>query len=232
MQINPKQIQALYRFTREHFVEHYDLQTELVDHLANDIEQIWEESPNLSFEEARDKSFKKFGVFGFLEVVEKRQKAMNKRYFKYLKNELVKWFGWPKLLTTLFILIACYLGFASNYAKYFFLATYIPISIWLCYRGIALTRTYEKRKIRSDKKWMLEEMIFKQAGAFGVILLSQLPTQFLNIEEKMTNPYLIMLFTGITAFLIISFYISYHLLPNKAEELLKDTYPEYKTAIL
>lgn len=41
MKLTPEQIQELYKFTRQHYVEHYDVQTELVDHLANDIEQIW-----------------------------------------------------------------------------------------------------------------------------------------------------------------------------------------------
>ena len=82
MSLTKKQIENLYAFTRKHFVDYYDLQTELVDHLANDIEAILEEDPSSSFEQARDKAFKKFGVFGFMEVVEQRAKAMNKKYAK------------------------------------------------------------------------------------------------------------------------------------------------------
>ncbi len=37
--VSPQEIQRLYRFTREHYVEYYDLQTELVDHLATGIEK-------------------------------------------------------------------------------------------------------------------------------------------------------------------------------------------------
>ena len=70
MKISENHIEQLYKFTREHFVYHYDVQTELVDHLANDIEQICEEQPQLTFEQAREVSFKKFGVFGFMDVVE------------------------------------------------------------------------------------------------------------------------------------------------------------------
>lgn len=53
-------IAQLYLFTNKHYVIYYYAQTELVDHLANNIEQIWEEKPNVSFEETRDISFKKF----------------------------------------------------------------------------------------------------------------------------------------------------------------------------
>lgn len=38
MKLSAQQIDQLYAFTRQHFVEWYDLQSELVDHLANAIE--------------------------------------------------------------------------------------------------------------------------------------------------------------------------------------------------
>ena len=50
MKLTQEQIARLYRFTREHYVEWYDLQTELVDHLANAIEEQAQQNPTLSFE--------------------------------------------------------------------------------------------------------------------------------------------------------------------------------------
>ena len=82
MKLTPEQIDSLYQFTRQHYVEWHDLQTELVDHLANAIEQQWQENPKISFEDALQIEFKKFGIFGFMDVVEKRQAALNKRYNK------------------------------------------------------------------------------------------------------------------------------------------------------
>ena len=64
LKLTSEQIERLYLFTRQHYVEWYDLQTELVDHMANAIEAQWQEHPKLSFEEALQKEFKKFGVFG------------------------------------------------------------------------------------------------------------------------------------------------------------------------
>jgi hypothetical protein len=48
MKLSSTQIEKLYAFTRQHYVEYYDLQTELVDHLANAIEAQWEENPGLT----------------------------------------------------------------------------------------------------------------------------------------------------------------------------------------
>ncbi len=52
MKLTAAQINRLYEFTRQHYVEWYDLQTKLVDHLANAIEQQWIENPQHSFEKA------------------------------------------------------------------------------------------------------------------------------------------------------------------------------------
>ena len=64
MKLSQEQINRLYEFTRQHYVEYYDLQMELVDHLANSIEEQWKENPKLSFETALNIEFKKFGIFG------------------------------------------------------------------------------------------------------------------------------------------------------------------------
>lgn len=113
MKLTKEHIQNLYKFTRQHYVEYYDVQTELVDHLANDIEQVWIEKPTLRFEEARDLSFKKFGVFGFMEVLEEKQKSMSKKYSKILWSFIKEWFRLPKILLT----------FGSIYFMYFLLST-------------------------------------------------------------------------------------------------------------
>ena len=88
--IKTAQIEQLYSFTRQHFVEHYDLQTELVDHLANAIEAKWEQQPELDFETALQQEFKKFGVFGFMDVVEQRQGALTKKYYKIIWSYFLK----------------------------------------------------------------------------------------------------------------------------------------------
>ena len=136
MKLTETHIQELYKFTRKHFVEHYDVQTELVDHLANDIESIWIEKPKLTFEQARDESFKKFGVFGFMEVVEQKQNQMNKKYFKTILRFAKEWFRLPKIIFTTLIAFAfysiqeipnAYNIYASVYVLIIFLETIVLI---------------------------------------------------------------------------------------------------------
>jgi hypothetical protein len=116
MKLTVPHIQELFSFTRKHFVYHYDVQSELVDHLANDIEEIWASHPHLSFQDACDKSFKKFGVFGFMDVIEAKQKQLSKRYIKILWRFMKEWFSIPKLFLTFIIFSFFYIlvGFKVN----------------------------------------------------------------------------------------------------------------------
>ena len=102
MKLTESHIQELYKFTRKHYVEHYDVQSELVDHLANDIENIWIEKPKLTFEQARETSFKKFGIFGFMDVVEAKQKQLRKKYNSILFKFMKEWFSVPKIIISAF----------------------------------------------------------------------------------------------------------------------------------
>ena len=75
---------------------------------------------------------------------------------------------------------------------------------------------------------MLEELIFKQASASGLILISQLPTWYNLVDGLSNNIYFVIGIALFSAMFIIWMYISLELLPNKAEKLLEETYPEYK----
>ena len=227
MKLTESQIQDLYAFTRKHYVEYYDLQTELVDHLANDIETMWQDQPQLSFEDARDRAFKKFGIFGFMEAIEQKQKAMNKRYMRYFWNELKLWFRVPQIITTLGLFCVYYLSFSSSYTEFLSVGYYIIIAIWSIYKSVQLNRHFRRRKEKSDKKWMLEEMIYKQAGGTTLVFMSQVYNVFLISDRFSENFTAILFFSIIFTLLTLINYISFQLIPNKAEALLNDTYPEF-----
>ena len=105
MKFSQKQIVYLYEFTRQHYVEYYDLQTELVDHLANSIEEQWQENPKLSFEAALNVEFKKFGIFGFMDVVEQRRLALKKKYNNLIWKHFKEFFTIPKIIVILIMVL-------------------------------------------------------------------------------------------------------------------------------
>jgi len=224
MKLTKEQIQNLYKFTRQHYVEHFDVQTELVDHLANDIEQIWHEQPTLSFEQARDISFKKFGVFGFMDVVEARSKALNKKYWKLVWNIFKQFFTIPHILISTTIFLAIAVGFNTLSSKIMLLTISIGGILALFFRLYFLQKEKKKRFNQTQRKWLLEEYIFNIGGGVAFVNLF---FQLVIYSPKIitTNFQLIMSFI-LTAFILL-IYITAFILPSKIEEILINQYPEY-----
>jgi hypothetical protein len=227
MKLTKEEIQQLYTFTRQHFVEYYDLQTELVDHLANDIEEQWQKYPKLNFEDAKNNAFKKFGIFGFMDAIEQKGKAMNKRYVKYLWNELKKWFELPQLLATIALFLIFYLAFASEFAVVFALIFYVFLAGWSIIKGFQLKRYFKRKNEFSKKKWMLEELIFKQAGGASILFITQIGNIFIISDSTLSSSFTIVGFSLVFTLISLINYISLEIIPNKAENLLNETYPEF-----
>ncbi len=227
MKLTQPQIEDLFVFTRKHYVEWIDLQTELVDHLANDIETIWKEQPNLSYREARDKSFKKFGVFGFMDVVEARGKSLNKKYLKLIWGVFKQYFKLPQLLFTLFLFITIYSSFyfINSYTWVYALLGFAVYGV-LLYRTIQLNKIKKQRFKKTNKKWLLEEYVLNvgNGGSLGCLWL-QIP---LNIDvHNLPQTYSIVMAFFLICYLIL-IYIVVFVLPSKIEEILINEYPEYK----
>ena len=225
MKLTPEQIQQLYKFTREHFVEHYDVQTELVDHLANDIEQIWETQPNLSFEDARTISFKKFGVFGFMDVVGERAKALNKKYWKLVWDIFKQFFNIPHILISITLFLAIWLSFQIFSSKILFVTISITGILILGIKLYFLNQEKKKRFKETNKKYILEEYVYNIGGGIGFINLF---IQMVNLSpESFSNTVIIIASVILTAFILL-IYITSFVLPSKIEEILLKQYPEYK----
>lgn len=235
MSLTKDQIQELYKFTRAHYVEHYDLQTELVDHLANGIEKQWIMHPNQSFEEAKQKEFKKFGVYGFQKVVTARSKMMGKKYRIIIYRFLSEWFQLPKLLSTtlscliLFFLIHQIGDLQTKQIVCFSLLFLIVLGIYFYqYR----TRTdRELQMVKGGKKWFLGEMIYG-IGDTPVIasFIFQIVNSVIIIKPEIVSSVLFELIYSLAVVgMLLLAYVTLVIIPAKAEQLLAETYPEYKT---
>ncbi|WP_026776078.1 hypothetical protein [Polaribacter sp. Hel_I_88] len=230
MKLTNPQIENLYKFTRQHYVYHYDVQTELVDHLANDIEEIWQAQPDLSFINARDKSFKKFGIFGFMDVVEAKQKQMNKRYWKILLRFAKEWFTLPKIITTALIFLGFFIVLQIPYSEFILLGTLLIVIIFEMIMIYKVRKERKKKEKNNEKIFLLEEMIGTTKNGFTVMALVNLFNiiNLTNFNFLEMETYLLVIISFILTVLCILFYVSNYVIPEKAEELLQETYPEYK----
>lgn len=108
MTLNQEQIQALFRFCEKKSVRYYDLQVELVDHLAERIEEEMMADQQLSFEAALEKVYKGFGLFGFAHIVQDKERALRRQHNKTWMKEVSKFFTIPKILLTAMLALVFY----------------------------------------------------------------------------------------------------------------------------
>lgn len=227
MKLTQKHIDKLYAFTQRHYVEWYDVQTELVDHLANGIEKQWEENPMLTFEDALDIEFKKFGVFGFMDVVSETEKSMGKQYRRFLYSEVKEWFKVPQCIFTLSLFLIFVLIFKSELSEVISMGFYVVFVVWISYKTILLNRTFNKRR-KTPKKWLLEHIIFQQAS--GVVFVGLLSIfNVFNLSNVQSSAVGAIFLSTVIAFAVIISVISLQILPSKANQLLKETYPTFVT---
>lgn len=221
--ISAEQIEQLYAFTRKHFVDYYDLQTELVDHMANAIEDRWQEQPNLTFDQALQIEFKKFGIFGFMSVVEQRQLALTKKYNKLIWISFRAFFELPKILLTIALIGIFYKSLTITPIIFgvVFLAAFFALAARAIYFWVKL----KKKAKRTGKRWMLEEIIFR-CGGFGPMIY--LPYQLIRFLFEDNYPAIgqLLLAIALTAFLLYE-YIILFVIPAEAQKHLTATYPEY-----
>jgi hypothetical protein len=167
LKVNSEQIAALYAFTESHFVEWYDVQTELVDHLANGIELQWQENPQRSFKNALDREFKKFGVMGFSSIVEEKTKALNKTYWKLIWQLFKSYLSFPKLMLSLFLLVLYYqlLVFSMQFhVNWVLIPTLTMVFGAPWYFLIREFRRSKKIKKATGKKWLFDQSIAQLGG--------------------------------------------------------------------
>lgn len=230
MKLSTQQIDHLYLFTRQHYVEWYDLQSELVDHLANAIETQWQENPKLTFDDALNREFKKFGVFGFMGVVEEKQKFLGTKYNRLVLSHIAAFFTLPKILLTISATWSLFLFLKwSRFNSEFILFAYVLL-IGFAFYAIIKNRILQKKQIKENqKRWLFEE-IMNQYGSFVGAIIFPL-NFFLRIFNHgnwfLGNDYAL----GFTSFFLVLMtfflYVMFVLIPSKSKEYLIQTYPEY-----
>lgn len=158
--LTSEQIDQLFAFTQKHYVEYYDVQVELVDHLANAIEEQWNENPNLSFDEALENEYKKFGIFGFTGLIEQKQTELHKHYNKMLVNEVLKFVSVPKVILTviLYLAIFFFLKETGNLGELIVLVLLLGSAIYFLIDGFRYVYKIKREQKNRGKKWLLQSV--------------------------------------------------------------------------
>ncbi len=99
--LGKNEIVKLFRFVQKKRVRYKDVQIELVDHLASAIETEMEADNNIVFEDALEKVYKGFGIYGFAKVVKVKEKSTRKMWRRRIWLHFKKFYQVPQLIGTI-----------------------------------------------------------------------------------------------------------------------------------
>jgi hypothetical protein len=180
--LNTQQIDHLFGFCKKHYVQYYDVQVELVDHLANAVEEAMHRDESLSFEEALDKVYAGFGYAGFAHVVDAHIKSALKKNGDLRWKLFWSYFTWPKIgmMACLVLVLSAVLQFFPGVFWYVFTIVLIILMVhewWL------------SRKIERFMKQNAKGLLITQAGTERPFLQIWLFGQFCNfLGKRITDP--------------------------------------------
>ncbi len=179
-QLTQEQIESLHEFCEFHEVKYYDVQIELVDHLASAIEKLWETKPQFTFEEALVEVSDQFGVdpfcfsdpnsllpfpienihanAGFDAIIEARAKALQRKYDRMQLKYFIEFFKLPKIVLTVAFTLVLFLLF-SNVSDKTLAAGFVQVAFLLSFftYWLLVYRKEVKITIESDKRFILYE---------------------------------------------------------------------------
>ena len=220
-ELTEEQVAQLFVFTTKHYVEYYDVQVELVDHLASSIEIEMEKNLELDFDAALNNVFNSFGIFGFADVVESSAKSVWKHQRKLWKQTFIKQFKWPNLLRSMFIWIILFISLSIFPVKIVAIITallIIPLSLYF----LIIEQQYLKKY--NTKKLVLTSQ------RFIYLSLSYIPWYLLQFFGSFIYKQELWLISSLLTFLFILVF-AYRACSKEIINQAETQYPEaFKTA--
>lgn len=210
MEISATEIEKLHTFCIKHFVVHYDVRLELVDHLASSIESIWTTDASIPFDAALDKVYASYGKIGFRKLMQEKEKAVEVSSNKGIKRALKSLFNWPQITLCISLVLVCIYFFSfykngNSYVPSYFISVFCTLEFILS----IVILIYIFRMQKTLKYHLISTNIY--SGFFSVhvfeFLMINKVTVWLFLPENLINKpettISFILFSGMCIFAIL-----------------------------
>jgi cation transport ATPase len=221
----PDQVEYLYRFCKKHYVHYYDLQTELVDHLASAIEEKITADPKKDFFAALDEVYSGFGYSGFAKVVAERTKELARRHRKIRSRLFWSYFRWPKLAFTIVLTVFMYSLGKSLPGE---IMTWVALVIFFV---VMMLEFYAAVRISRLRKQMQKELLLTNGAYgnifFGYIFLQGWTSKYLWGDATYTSisDVRLVLFIALITFSVV-YILTYYEYGKALFQEAKELYPQ------
>lgn len=124
------EIRYLFQFLNKKGVKYLDVKVELLDHLAEGLEECWRKQPGLPIELAANEVYQTFGIFGFGKMMEQKRQQLFKATIKKLHLDILSHLQAPQIATALLMtLLMTYLLMAYTLGLTIFLSLFIVLHL-------------------------------------------------------------------------------------------------------
>lgn len=177
--LTKEQIEELYKYCERKKVLYYDIQIEIVDHMASAIEEKLKANPDVTFKAALEQVHASFGSFGLREIVDAKTSSMSKQYGKIRRQLLRSYFTFPKVALTAFLVVSC-ITIERLLPDSFLPYVLIGMGVFILYSFIHHELLKRKLRKQQNRKLLMTDSQYFDFGFIYLILLFQFGTDFLK----------------------------------------------------
>jgi hypothetical protein len=231
--LTKEQIDYLFDFCQMNGVVCYDVQVELVDHLANAIEKELADHPDWSFQKALDVVFVSFGYRKFAPLLLEKHKAARLYCWRLFRSMFLKQLRWPAtwLAGAGFLYLFTFL---TAHDKYMVNKLHIASGAIVVFAMAVGDMQVASLLERTHKKFMLVNMtrvkLLVPYGFMGIWIVSIVHQMIMNAKGQVyvnDRPYL--LFMGVLIFAYALAGLAYFRTMLQLKARIKKDFPQIFT---
>lgn len=177
--LNKEQLAHLSRLVTMKGVNYYDVNQEMTDHVASEVEEEIERS-GLAYMEAVKKVFLRYDRFHFMNIEEEKTKKIQKQSWRQARKSFLMFFTIPKIVITISLFVL------FQYLIDHGLIAYLSYSFFFVLTAVFVVVLYLKRKWVGKRNY-LQLQKFNGLFSFVLWLIVQGMMNLPN-EDAMTQP--------------------------------------------
>lgn len=228
--LTSEQIEELHEFCYFQSVFHYDMQVELVDHLASGIEKRWNENPAMSFQDALYELNQEFGGHaGFVIIRQEKEKALRKKYRRLLWQFVADYYKFPRIMVTMSLFLGIYtaLRFTENdqWIVGSLLIMFITFSLFYL---LYYFPKYVRIKVSEKHSFLLNEITRKGVVSQTMMFSGGFISMVSHASNFSTTGSLV--FSALVSLFLVLLYGDCFFIPKKIHEHFKEQFPQFQIA--
>lgn len=231
--LSDHQVNKLFDFVKSKYVRYYDLQLELVDHLASSIEEEIIQDPALSFEQGLKKVYDRWPITGFNNFINKKKKGLEKYWRRRFWNYLKMYFQLPKIILVVLLSMVFFFSAQVQFSLFGLPINLLYVAL-IVIGGIAYYQqhhplgqypAYGKTSLLTHHVFLEQIGFILLVPAILLYVLLQEPTAISQAIKD--NTIIGISFSLLMAFTVIVLYAKNTIFVKWIEEEIQEKYPEF-----